>query len=75
MSHTSIEVYSVGLVYASVCAKADLPPEEVERLVNEVSPTGISSRWTISPEKFRTGEDNPHQCETHSDRKHYLMVC
>lgn len=66
--------YSVGLCCASVCSS--LPVEEVTERLNQRYPTGISSQWMHSTEKFRGGEPNPCPCpdapETH---KHYLFQC
>lgn len=75
MAHISLEVYSMGVVYASVCARADMTQEEVEDLMNRLHPSGVESRWKVSPEKFRTGEDNPSLCNQDPARRHYLMNC
>ena len=67
-------VYSIGLCCASICS--NLPTEDVGAELNRQHPTGISSRWTLAQEKFRTGEDNPHPCERYpSTHKHYLFTC
>jgi len=67
-------IYSLGIVCMSVCSS--LSPEEVEKRANQESPTGISSRWTITKDKFIGGEPNPCPCNispyTH---KHYLLTC
>lgn len=69
-----LEVYSNGLCCCSVCT--DLTSEkEIEKKVNIQNPTGIESQWTISPDKFKDGHSNPCPCETHKDRKHYLLIC
>lgn len=70
-----VEIYAVGMVSLSVCSV--LPPDETEKKVNEIYPTGISSQWQLSSdETFRTGEPNPCPCEQHpTTRKHYLMEC
>lgn len=44
MAHISLEVYSMGVVYASVCARADMTQEEVEDLMNRLHPSGVESR-------------------------------
>ena len=61
--HVKIEIYSWGLVYASVCAPADLPLAEVERQVNVELPTGIGSCWRKDESDFRNGQTNPCSCE------------
>lgn len=71
-----ITVYSpVGLCHASVCVEKDTPVAEIESYVNTAHPTGISSPWEVSKEKFADGTDNPHACELIPTRLHYLMVC
>jgi len=75
MSDTArVQLYKVGLCYASVCAAADVEPEEIEREVNAQYPTGISSRWQVSDEPFASGAPNPSPCNTEPDaRRHWLL--
>lgn len=70
-----IDIYSKGIVVCSVCVFSNLDRGKIEQLVNLENPTGIASHWTISKENFRTGEKNPHPCESHQDRLHYLLNC
>jgi hypothetical protein len=71
----SVDVYTVGLVHASVCTDLD-DPDEIAREVNAKHPTGISSAWKISDAPtFSGGQPNPCPCDRDPDRKHYLMVC
>lgn len=71
-----IEIYAKGLVYCSVCAPNGMTVKEVERKVNIYNPTGVSSRWKISPNKtFKDGLTNPCKCENDSSKLHYLCVC
>ena len=68
------EIYSDGLVYISVCSNLGL--DETLRRVNIEHPTGISSKWRLSSEGFRTGEPNPCACDTDPEtHKHYLFSC
>ena len=72
----TIEIYSKGIITCSVCAPKRLSVKTVERVVNELEPTNISSKWKISKDKtFRTGESNPCVCENDPNRLHYLMEC
>ncbi len=64
---------SPGLVVWAICTNLD-QAEAIEH-ANRVSPTGISSRWQLSDEKFPDGEDNPHVCPDDSECKHYLLNC
>jgi hypothetical protein len=68
------QVYSLGILYASVCTS--LPRDQVEKRMNEKSPTGVSSVvWKIADESFAKGEPNPHTCEVHPTHQHYLLSC
>lgn len=72
----TIEIYSHGIIACSVCAPKRLARRTVERVVNELNPTGIATKWKISKdEKFRTGQTNPCVCEDDPKRLHYLMEC
>lgn len=70
-----ITIYASGIVACSVCVPHDMPREEIERLVNMESPTGISSRWAIAEDSFADGAENPHECELDTSRLHYLLHC
>ena len=68
------EVYSVGIVAASVCTA--LAPDEMLRAVNAAHPTGLEHGWSLSEEAtFKTGDSNPCQCNHDPMRKHYLLKC
>lgn len=74
-SHT-VEMYSIGICAASVCAPQDMNPKDVVRICNETSPTGISSDWELSKDKtFKNGEPHPCACESDHSRRHWLLVC
>lgn len=69
-----IQIYSNGIIHCSVCAPKDMDRAIMTTYTNFKNPTG-GSPWVISDEKFRTGEDNPCQCNDDGGRLHYLMVC
>jgi len=75
-----LEIYANGFIYCSVCTNIE-SRERIEELVNLKNPTGISSRWKISKDKFfaeRRGKKgpNPSPCEQKpKTHKHYLMEC
>lgn len=76
MTQASVVPYATGICNTSVCAAIDLAPEEVEREVNAIHPTGISSQWRISGDTFRTGQPNPCPCGTDPEsRRHWLLEC
>jgi hypothetical protein len=70
----SVDVYSVGLCYASACATTDVPREEVERAVQRSHPSGVAP-WKVADELFRTGEPNPCPCNSDEGKQHWLLVC
>ena len=69
-----VRVYAVGVAYASVCTPKDVSREDIEKEVNIQHPTGVGP-WKISKEKFRTGQENPHECDEKPDHLHYLLNC
>ena len=64
---------SQGLVMWSICTS--LPLDEAIAHANSIGPTGISSKWQKSEEKFADGLDNPHDCPENPGHKHYLLEC
>jgi len=68
-------IYTQGIIFCSVCAKKGLTIQEITDKVNELNPTGIGSKWQLSKEKFKGGEENPAQCNKYPDRLHYLFNC
>ncbi len=62
-----------GLVSWAICT--DLPQDEAIAHANSLNPTGISSRWQLSEDKFPDGKENPHDCPDNPGYKHYLLEC
>lgn len=76
MAAFEVIVYTSGLVSCSACAPADMPIEEVTRLVNLQTPTGISSQWELSDDdEFALGVPMPCVCDQDASRMHYLFNC
>lgn len=76
MKKEAIEVYTIGLCSASVCASKDMLIEEVTRQLNLMHPTGVGP-WLLSgDETFSGGQPHPCPCndkpQTHM---HYLFHC
>jgi hypothetical protein len=68
--------YAVGPVYASVCTC--LSDADATDWLNELFPTGLSSRWHISDSAtFPNGEPNPSPCNDspHTNHRHVLFNC
>jgi len=62
-----------GLVSWAICT--DLPLDQAIAKCNSENPTGISSSWALSEDKFPDGKDNPHDCPDNPGCKHYLLEC
>lgn len=76
MTISNFDIYASGICAMSVCVNEEATPKEIEKRANFVSPTGISSRWKISEDKFfRSGQTMPCVCESRPDHKHWLLVC
>ena len=72
----AVHIYGLGLCVASVCAPAEMSPEEVAAAVSIVEPTGLDHGWTPSADAtFRTGQPNPSTCDMDESRKHHLLEC
>lgn len=75
--HT-VEVYSNGFCYCSVCAPKEMPIERTVAIVNQINPTGLASgsRWKKAGDThFKSGEPVGCDCPDHSGKQHWLMVC
>jgi len=72
-----VNIYSQGIIACSACAPMGMEGQEVAEAVNLLSPTGISSEWSISEdETFQGGKkSNPCVCEDDSKRWHWLLQC
>lgn len=75
MSRNDVVIYSHGLCCTSVCAAAELTPEEVAQAVNFQTPTGIASPWSVSEDTFANGAPNPNPCNDNPHRRHWLLTC
>lgn len=73
--NNTVQVYSNGLCYCSVCVKATMSREDIVKEVNNLNPSGTHRDWTISAECFQGGEFNPRPCEQDCTRLHFLMEC
>jgi hypothetical protein len=74
-----VEIAQQTVLVVVACAVKDATKEEIERHVNSVIPTGISSKWGIAEEVYQ-GKDkpatkNPCPCDDHADRLHYVLYC
>ena len=68
------KVIKVDLLYAIVCSS--LTPEETTVRLNNVEPTGISSRWGIGSPVLPDEGSNPRPCDKYPEtHKHYLFNC
>lgn len=73
---SAVYIYREGPIACSVCAPTMIPVEQVADAVNQINPTGIESRWTISDDDhFADGTPHPGPCNLSADRSHYLLHC
>ena len=71
-----IEIYTVGIVCMSVCAKKYISITKIEKEANLLYPTGMESKWEKSEDKtFKGGEPMPCVCESDETRQHWLLNC
>lgn len=71
----NITVYSEGLIYSSVCT--NLPKHKIPEHMGEHSPTGISSSWAVSKDKYFTDgvTENGAPCPDTEGNRHWLVSC
>jgi len=69
----NFEVYSMGIVHASVCT--NLPKAEIAKYIGEHEPAGEKLAWEVSDEDFQDGTPNGSDCPDTKGNKHWLMVC
>lgn len=69
----AIQIYSVGLCFASVCTSAS--DDDATVLLNKEFPTGISNGWSVSSENFADGSPNPSPCPDTTGHRHVLFDC
>lgn len=68
------DIYSVGLLYLSVCS--NIEQRRLVELIQEKYPSGTSHNWDIAEENFNTGGENPCACHDNAEtHKHYLFTC
>lgn len=67
-------IYSVGMVYTSVCTS--LEAAEAEARLNRDMPSGIESPWKLALEPFASGEENGCVCpDKPATHRHLLFSC
>jgi len=71
----NFQVYSLGLVHASVCT--NLPKAEIAKHMGEHEPTGIDSAWEISKDEYFADGVNKNGCPCpyKKGNRHWLMAC
>jgi hypothetical protein len=76
MKNSGVMIYASSLLSCSVCAPAEMPIDEVERIVNEDRPAGTMRGWRKSSDAtFASGSPNPCTCNTDEGRQHWLLDC
>jgi hypothetical protein len=65
-----------GLAAMAVCAPVAMTHEQIAAEVNAKSPTGITSRWTVTEHADLDTDDvpvYPVQCPDEASRRHYMV--
>lgn len=63
----------IGLCHMQICAKKDIPEEEIIEAANRLNPSGTSNGWVNIVKKPENCAPRP--CDDDSNRIHYLLVC
>lgn len=64
-----------------VCAVKDATNEEILDVCNKQNPSGTSNGWSVvvraveEDSMFETKDNLPVQCENHSNRLHFIVLC
>ncbi len=72
---TNLDIYAIGICYASMCANKEMTKDMIEDRVTELHPTGLMHGWCIADEPFADSLPNPKQCENNEERQHWLLNC
>jgi hypothetical protein len=74
MKKMEFEIYSQGVVHASVCTS--LPLDVATERLNQEYPAGGTLKWAPSEDPtFAGGQPNPCSCTVHEGNQHYLFNC
>jgi hypothetical protein len=67
----------VGIFHMQVCATLDATDEEILSVCNAENPSGTEMGWAEVIREANAEADNmkPVVCATHSDRRHFLVMC
>lgn len=72
----SVNVYTQGPFYCSVCVPEGWDRARVEREVNLANPSGTENGWFVAKDPtFKGGQPNPCECDDDPKRRHWLMDC
>jgi len=76
MKNSGVMIYASSLLSCSVCAPAEMPIEEVERIVNQDRPAGTERGWRKSTDAtFAGGQPMPCPCDVMEGQQHWLLDC
>ena len=62
----------VGICHMQLCAKADVPDDELLAFANRANPSGTTLGWSTV---VRSEEGKPVQCKDDPKRTHFLLRC
>ncbi len=74
---TGVEITSNGLLSCQCCALASMKDAEIERIVNEINPTSISSGWRmrVNGDPALAGAPYRVPCAYNPSRVHIMFDC
>jgi hypothetical protein len=62
----------VGIAHMQLCAKKEVPDEELLAYANRVNPSGTELGWCTV---LHSNDGKPITCSDDPERTHYLLVC
>jgi hypothetical protein len=65
----------IGFCNMQVCAVKDATDEEILKVCNSQNPSGTDLGWAKVIRKQNELKQGPVQCESHSDRLHFIIEC
>jgi len=68
--HSGFEVVKESLLFMQICT-TETDKEKIEQMVQDQSPSGISSNWHLSDEPGHA----PVACDNGGGNFHYMLSC
>jgi hypothetical protein len=65
----------MGICHMQVCAVKTATSREILDVCNTQNPSGTRHGWCKVLRRQNKHQQGPIQCETYSDRKHFMIEC